>query len=131
MWPLPEVGTIVWCRFPEWPHSFPGPKPRPAMVMDVSEKSNVVKVAYGTSQHLDHLYAGEFAIRQDANPIAFIVAGLTLDTKFNLNQSMELIWNDAYFENAPHALYGANPKMGILHDSMLHACKSAFLATCN
>ena len=52
MWPAPEPGDIVWCRFPERPRDKPGPKPRPALVLAVTQRSGgfEVEVAYGTSQ---------------------------------------------------------------------------------
>ena len=52
MWPPPEPGDIVWCRFPQRPRDVPGPKPRPALVISVTEHQDgyAIMVAYGTSQ---------------------------------------------------------------------------------
>lgn len=126
MWPLPEVGTILWCRFPEWPRNLPGPKPRPVLVMAVSEKSRVVKVAYGTSQHLDHLYSGEFAIRKAQNCRAFLLSGLTHDTKFNLNDIVDLPWDKEFF--VPTSSINDNPQIGEVDDSLLPCISAAFRA---
>lgn len=124
MWPLPEVGTILWCRFPEKPRDLPGPKPRPVMVMAVSPKDRVVKVAYGTSQHLDHLFAGEFAIRQNQRN-EFFASGLTTDTKFNLGHTLSLPYNTDYFE----PVNNQNPEMGKVADSLFHVVEAAFIAS--
>lgn len=59
----PQVGDIVWCKFPLSQIPQPGPKPRPALVLSVGEANGQpVVVAYGTSQKINMLYAGEFAI---------------------------------------------------------------------
>lgn len=49
--PLPESGDLVWCRFPNEGFPGPGPKPRPALVMDVGRLRGepAVEVIYGTS----------------------------------------------------------------------------------
>lgn len=49
--PLPSVGDIVWCRFPEV-MGCDKPKSRPVLVLAVSSKLKVVRVAFGTSQKL-------------------------------------------------------------------------------
>jgi hypothetical protein len=91
-WPAPAVGDIVWCRFPELPSLRPGPKPRPALVIGVETRSDGVnvRVAYGTSQRVDQLPAGEFSITRNFRPQAFLLAGLAEDTKFNLEGVGEL-----------------------------------------
>lgn len=127
-WQAPDVGDIVWCHFPELPDSAPGPKPRPALVVQVTIKDDGAAVAavYGTSQRLDRLVAGEFAIRLAQHPAAFVLAGLSFDTKFNFKAVVVLPWTDAYFKVPPKARYGQNPKLGTLHPSMMLAARAAY-----
>jgi len=47
----------------------------------------VIIVAYGTSQRVDHLKVGEFAISRARNPEAYELAGFSSDTKFDSKQS--------------------------------------------
>jgi mRNA-degrading endonuclease toxin of MazEF toxin-antitoxin module len=129
-WKPPFVGDILWCHFPEWPERDPGPKPRPALVAQVTIKDDgvVVAVVYGTSQRLDKLLAGEFAIRKARHPAAFALAGLSFDTKFNFKQIVELPWTGAFFKVPPKARHGQNPKLGTLHPSMMQVARAAYLA---
>ena len=46
-------------------------------------------MAYGTSQNVGELYPGEFAITQ-VDREAFLLAGLSFDTKFDLSRVIEL-----------------------------------------
>ena len=85
----------------------------------------VVHVVYGTSQRVDHLKAGEFAITRAANPSAFALAGLAFDTKFDFKVALALPWTDQFFKGAPRAPYGQTPKLGILHPSLMRAAKAA------
>jgi len=75
-WPLPAPGDIVWCRFPELPRQSPGPKPRPALVLEVIEREDGIEIAvvYGTSQRVDKLSAGEFAITRPGHAAAYKAA---------------------------------------------------------
>ena len=122
----PGAGDIVWCRFPQ--HDLPGPgvKPRPALVVRVGEFEGhcVVEVAYGTSQKVDRLYAGEFAIAS-MDTAAFAAAGLSYPTKFNLGQTFELDFNDTWFAVPPGAPHGQTPKLGILHPSLMRRATAA------
>lgn len=129
-WKPPLVGDILWCHFPELPTLDPGPKPRPALVMRVTVKDDgaVIAVVYGTSQRLERLSSGEFAIRKAQDPAAFALAGLSFDTKFNFRQIVELPWTDAFFKVPPKAAHGQTPKLGTLHPSMMHAARAAYLA---
>ena len=129
-WKSPAVGDIVWCHFPELPQSHPGPKPRPALVVRVTIKDDgaAVMVAYGSSQRLDRLLSGEFAIRQALHPAAFALAGLSFDTKFSFRQMVDLPWTNDFFEVPPKAMHGHNPKLGTLHPSMMHAAAAAHRA---
>jgi hypothetical protein len=85
-------------------------------------------VAYGTSQGLNRLHAGEFAITKQGSPAAYSVAGLSFDTKFDLRQVIELPWNEDFFGVPPRAPHGQNPKLGSLHASMMRAAQAAFQA---
>lgn len=127
MWPPPEPGDIVWCRFPERPRDKPGPKPRPGLVMTVTERDDgvVVGIAYGTSQGLTRLTSGEFAIRRDANSAAYVLAGLSHDTKFDVRRVIDLPWDEMFFAAPPDAKHGQTPKLGTLHPSMMQAVQAA------
>ncbi len=127
MWEKPDVGDIVWCRFPQQPRDIPGPKPRPSLVVSISEYDDgvMVKIAYGTSQKTDRLYAGEFVIRKAENKAAYEMAGLSYDTKFDLRQLVEVPWNNQFFAVSPKPAHGQTPKMGSLHINMKRALEAA------
>ena len=127
--PPPQPGDIVWCRFPEERLPKPGPKARPALVLQVGEDQGrpVVAVAYGTSQKVDRLYPGEFVIALSDRE-AYDAAGLSHPTKFDLRRTFELDYNDAWFAVAPGAPYGQSPKLGLLHPSLVKRARAAFNA---
>ena len=129
MWEQPEPGDIVWCRFPNRPRDVPGPKPRPALVVCVTEYQDgiAVQVAYGTSQKTDRPFAGEFVIRKIENKAAYAMAGLSYDTKFDLRNIVELPWNDSFFTVPPNPQYGQTPKLGSLHIGIRMAFEAAAL----
>jgi PemK-like, MazF-like toxin of type II toxin-antitoxin system len=129
-WASPAPGDIVWCLFPEVPESDPGPKPRPALVMGVEtrEDGNVVRVAYGTSQHLSRLKTGEVAITQEKYPAAYALAGLAYDTKFDFKVIVALPWTDRYFKAPLRNRHGNTPKIGTLHATVLRAVEAAYRA---
>lgn len=129
-WSLPSPGDIVWCRFPELPKRSPGPKPRPALVLEVTERMDggSVTVVYGTSRKLDNLSAGEFAITRQGHAAAYRSAGLSYDTKFDFKQSVGLPWIEEFFAVPPGAPHGQQPKLGILHASMHRAAAAAHAA---
>ncbi|MFM9969413.1 MAG: hypothetical protein ACKVQK_13570 [Burkholderiales bacterium] len=126
-WPSPEPGDILWCRFPQRARDLAGPKPRPALVMEVIEAEDgvAVRVAYGTSQKLVQLVAGEFAIRKNDHPAAYALAGISYDTKFDLRRAVLLSWNENFFAVPPQPRFGQTPKLGTLHASMIKAVKAA------
>jgi mRNA-degrading endonuclease toxin of MazEF toxin-antitoxin module len=126
-WAPPEPGDIVWCRFPDLPRRSPGAKSRPALVCQVTEREDgvAVAVAYGTSQGLARLHAGEFAITKSGHPAAYRSAGLSFDTKFALLQVVELPWNEDFFAVPVQAPFGQTPKLGSLHASMMRAAQAA------
>lgn len=130
MWGPPELGDIVWCRFPQRPRDLPGPKPRPGLIVAVAQHEDgvSVKVAYGTSRKLDRLAAGEFAIRKTHNPAAYEASGLSYDTKFDLRNIVELPWTDAFFAVPPNPRQGQSPKLGSLHIAMKKALEAAIRA---
>ena len=127
MWVLPDLGDIVWCRFPQRPRDRPGPKPRPALVISIAEHDDgvVLKIAYGTSQNTDRLKAGEFAIRKAENKAAYEMAGLSYDTKFDLRNMLELPWDEHFFAVPPKPGHGQTPKLGSLHINMKRALEAA------
>ncbi len=127
MWELPDPGDIVWCRFPQRPRDVPGPKPRPALVLAITEYEDgvTVTVAYGTSQNVDNLFAGEFAIRKGTHKAAYEVAGLSYDTKFDLGNKVELPWNEVFFAVPPSPAHGQIPKLGSLHVGMMRILEAA------
>ena len=127
-WPAPLVGDLVWCWFPQPPDTGPGPKPRPALVIGVDSRTDgvIVTAVYGTSQRVDRLMAGEFAITRSSHPQAFALAGLAYDTKFNFKAVIDLPWGEAFFKVSPRPRYGQTPKLGSLHPSLLRAAQAAF-----
>jgi hypothetical protein len=78
---------------------------------------------------VNRLYKGEFLIAKMQDPAAYVAAGLSYDTKFNLGNTIDLPFNDQYFSVPPHAPFGQIPKLGILHPSMVKAAATAFQAS--
>jgi hypothetical protein len=117
----------VWCRFPYLPSRTPGPKPKPALVLEVEVRDDgvVVQVAYGTSQHLSRLKVGEFAMVRATNPAAYALAGLSFNTKFDLKVKVDLPWTDEFFAVPPMPRHGQTPKLGTLHVSLMNALRAA------
>jgi len=112
--PRPKAGDIVQCRFPESQAGVPGPKDRPALVVEVEEdpkgeSASIVRVAYGTSQDVEQRYAGELTIHA-TDP----KAGLDRDTKFDLGNTVRLPFDIAWFAPSPNRLFGEHPKRGVL-----------------
>ena len=127
--PLPDVGDIVWCRFPLEGFASPGPRARPGLVVNVGDLRGepAVEIIYGTSQKLDRLYPGEFAItREDAG--AFAHSGLSYPTKFDTSRAVFLPYNEQWFAIAPGAPHGQTPQLGVLHPSLLPRVKAAVRA---
>ena len=82
-------------------------------------------VVHGTSQRVDHLEVGEFAILKASNPSAFALAGLAFDTKFDFKVVLQLPWTEQFFKVPSRAPHGQTPKLGILHPSLIRAAKAA------
>jgi hypothetical protein len=128
--PKPKAGDIVQCRFPESKVGTPGPKDRPGLVVEVEESpedesASIVRVAYGTSQDVEHRYAGEFTVRAtDAK------AGLDRDTKFDLGNTVRLSFDAEWFAPSPNRRFGDHPKRGILNlkdEKLKRALQAAIL----
>lgn len=129
-WPQPMSGDVLWCHFPHLPELEPGPKPRPDLVMEVRELSAQkyrVLIAYGTSQKTKQLRTGEFAVSpQDG--AAYQLMGLQAETKFSLQQCIELDYNQTWFKPPPHQPHGLSPKLGMLHPSLMKRVAAAWAA---
>jgi PemK-like, MazF-like toxin of type II toxin-antitoxin system len=102
-WHLPpQPGDIVQCWFPQDLFPTPGPKSRPALVVQVDEfelRGQLhadVTVAYGTSV-TGKVHPGEFVLAASHKG-----SGLRLDTKFNLAQQCTLPFNAMWFAAPPH-----------------------------
>jgi len=126
-WGEPTAGEIVWCHFPD--NINPRPKPRPALIVVVFDDAAplfTVRVAYGTSQKTTQLYRGEFVILQNKNPAAYVAAGLSYDTKFDLRHLVDLPYTTEWFSVPPAAPHGQTPVLGTLHPSMVRAVQAAY-----
>jgi len=115
-YPAPKAGDIVQCRFPQDKIRQPGPKERPALVIDVEEyelpdgsTEVFVTVAYGTSENVDDRHPGELKIENN-DPHA----GLSLDTKFDIGNRVKLPFDDEWFAPSPNRRFGDHPKRGKL-----------------
>jgi len=86
-----------------------------------------VLVAYGTSQRVDKLHSGEFAITQ-ADVAAYQLAGLSYPTKFDLRQRVLLPYVGDWFAVAPGTPHGQLPRVGTLHPSLLGKFRAAAVA---
>jgi len=128
-YPAPKPGDIVWCRFPQDKRLRPGPKPRPALVLEVGTIAGAiaVTVVYGTSQKVERPFPGEFAIAP-VDGAAYAAAGLSYPTKFNFRQRVQLPYNDRWFDVPPGQPFGQQPKLGVLHPSLMRRAEAAFRA---
>jgi len=126
---LPEPGDFVYCRFPHTGLPGPGPKLRPALVLQVGDIDGepFVRVAYGTSQKTDRLHAGELLMSGE-DGAAYALSGLAYPTKFDLGRVVELPYNDIWFGVPPRAPFGQTPKLGVLHPNLMRRAKAAFVA---
>lgn len=120
----------MWCHSPHRPDTEPGPKPRPVLITKVFDDHAphfFVLVAYGTSQKVQFLHSGEFAITQQ-DRAAYKLAGLSFDTKFSFRQNFELPYSGDYFKTPPHAKHADSPKLGTLHPNMMRRAQAAWEA---
>ena len=123
----PTNGDIVWCLFPE-SLGKPGPKPRPALIIEIggdSKHKPVVTVVYGTTKKLDRLYPSEFKIEK-ADGASFSLSGLAADTKFDFNHRVKLPYCTTWFGSAPGQPYVNQPKLGVLAPNLVARAKQAF-----
>lgn len=111
------VGAIVRVWFPESESVLvPGPKFRPALVLEVNERSDgrrEVLVAYGTSQNTRSFSLGEFTVNGGEHD-------LDSDTKFRLQRRVWLPLTSEYFCSC-----GRQPKPVSLRKSALSALARA------
>lgn len=129
-WGKPSAGEILWCAFPTSKALQPGPKQRPALAITVDDAEAPlyrVLVAYGTSQRVDELHSGEFAIAP-ADAAAYSLAGLSYPTKFNLRERVLLPFSSDWFAVPPGAPHGQLPRLGTLHPSLLNRFRAAAVA---
>ena len=125
----PLVGDIVWCLFPEKIGN-PGPKPRPALIIEVGSDSNsnpVVTAVYGTTQKLNRLYPTEFKIEK-SDGASFALSGLAYDTKFDLNHQVKLPYCDTWFGIHSGKVIGNQPKIGVLAPNLVSRATNAYRA---
>jgi len=113
----PKAGDIVQCRFPQDRIRQPGPKERPALIVEVEEyelpgglTEVFVTVAYGTSEGVDDRHPGELKIESSDRH-----AGLGLDTKFDIGNRVKLPFDDEWFAPSPNKRFGEHPKRGELN----------------
>jgi hypothetical protein len=99
-------------------------------VLEVIEREDDAEIAvvYGTSQRVDRLSAGEFAITRLGHAAAYKAAGLSHDTKFDFRQTVHLPWTDQFFAVPPGAPNGKRPLLGTLLASMMRAAAAAHAA---
>ena len=126
-WAAPQIGEIVWARFPEAGQDYPAAKPRPVLVLRVFRVRNgySVLVSYGTSQKTGKLYPGEFLVENTGDD-NWRLTGLQLPTKFDLSRLEELPYMDKWFIPPPHAPFGNSPRMGVLHATHLRDAKAVW-----
>jgi hypothetical protein len=100
------------------------------LVLEVLEREDGVEITviYGTSQRVDKLSAGEFAITRLGHAAAYKASGLSYDTKFDFKQTGNVPWTDEFFAVPPGAPNGQRPLMGTLHASMIRAAAAAHAA---
>lgn len=129
VFPAPKPGDIAWCRFPQDKRLRPGPKSRSALVLEIGTIAGeiAVTVVYGTSQKVERLFPGEFAI-VPADGAAYAATGLSYPTKFNFRQRVQLPYNDRWFDVPPARPFGQQPKLGVLHPALVRRAEAAFRA---
>jgi len=96
----PSIGDVLWAYLPE-EGSAERAKKRPVLVLDV-ERSNglvYVKVAKGTSQHMDAHYLGELRLSRESE---WKAAGLSKPTKFQLKRLERLPMTNNWFDLNSH-----------------------------
>lgn len=99
---LPEIDSIVWCRFPEVSGLIPGPKLRPVLVQETHVNLDGTKAALSVSYGTKNLKKQE---RWDKDliierMIERYYAGLKFPTRFDLDpiNLMLLPWCSEFFD---------------------------------
>jgi hypothetical protein len=120
---------LVYCHFPAEGALEPAPKPRPALILNIADKSEPqrVEVAYGTSQKTAQKYAGEFELTPRDGKV-FQLAGLTEESKFDLRRRVWLPYNDRWFAPKPANPPRTTPKLGTLDLNLNKSVRRRFLA---
>jgi len=128
---IPHSGEFVWCNYPYDTNMGgirPGPKARPCLVLETSEKmgSIYVTVAYGTSKSR----SGKYILTLDpSQKEAFHASGLFMPTKFDLLHKAKLPWSEDFFPSVP-AMYGRpsreNCYLGVMHPRVQSSIKEIF-----
>lgn len=100
---LPAPFDIVWCRFPTHDDlGNPGPKPRPAIVLNVAvdeeTRESEVQVIYGTGTLKFDQRPGDFFVTNVAEMDA---CGLNKATRFDLDTISWIPWAEEWFETLP------------------------------
>ena len=90
-----------------------------------SSSGGWITVVYGTSQKVERLSRGEFAITRLGHAAAYKAAGRSFDTKFDFRQAVALPWNESFFAVPPGAPHGQKPQLGFLHASIMRAAVAA------
>jgi hypothetical protein len=96
-------------------------------VFDDSLPSFRLLIAYGTSQKTDKLFTGEFRIGPEDGE-AYLLAGLSFATKFDLRRVVELPYAEEWFAVPPGAPFGQTPKLGLLHPNLMRRLAAAWKA---
>lgn len=121
--PLPAPGDIIWCRFPEGVGVL-GPNPRPALVLGVARHLKAITLAYGTSQKTNQIYPTEFAV--DPSYANFDLSGLSVRTKFDMGNQVNIPFNDDWVAKAPSIQPNSPlPKLGVLPPHLIREAKAA------
>ena len=106
--PSALVGAIVFVWFPEDENLLePGPKFRPALIINADDQKRQFLVAYGTSQHTNQQRAGEITVTPLELP------KLSRTTKFAIGKARWLPITPEYFcehQSSGFSLVGFFPK---------------------
>ena len=93
----------------------------------MEDGTKAVVVAYGTSQKVNELHAGEFLI-SSTDDQAYRASGLSFPTKFDLKKRVALPYTDEWFRVPPVPAYGQTPQLGTLHASLVRRLQAAAAA---
>ena len=91
-------------------------------IVQFTDGAQGVRVAYGTSQKVDELRSGEFSITP-ADRAAYQLSGLSFPTKFDMDQTQDLPYDEDWF-CVPQAPRWAKPPARVSACEPLQAGKS-------